>query len=46
MYSFYLRNPSGWMWEYGWGARPATHATEYYVEDVYGHQNEDGGFEV
>ena len=24
MYSFYFRNPSGWMWEYGWGARPAT----------------------
>ena len=46
MYSFYVRNPSGWMWEYGWGARRATHATEYYVDDVYGHQNEDGGFEV
>ncbi|HZC47132.1 MAG TPA: VOC family protein, partial [Candidatus Acidoferrum sp.] len=24
MYSFYFRNPSGWMFEYGWGARPAT----------------------
>ena len=44
MYSFYFRNPSGWMIEYGWGARPATYQSEYYVEDVYGHQPEDGGF--
>jgi len=45
MYSFYFQNPSGWMCEYGWGARPATHQTEYYVQDIYGHQNEAGGFE-
>lgn len=38
MFSFYVGNPSGWMWEYGWGARPATHQSEYYVEDMYGHQ--------
>jgi 2,3-dihydroxyethylbenzene 1,2-dioxygenase len=44
MYSFYFRNPSGWMWEFGWGARPATYQSEYYVEDVYGHQPESGGF--
>ena len=44
MYSFYLRNPSGWMIEYGYGGRPATHQSEYYVEDVYGHRPEDGGF--
>ena len=44
MYSFYFRNPSGWMWEYGWGARPATHQSEYYVQDVYGHEFEAGGF--
>jgi 2,3-dihydroxyethylbenzene 1,2-dioxygenase len=44
MYSFYLRNPSGWMIEYGYGARPATHQSEYYVEDMYGHQPEAGGF--
>ena len=25
MYSFYFRNPSGWMIEYGWGGRAATH---------------------
>ena len=46
MFSFYFRNPSGWMWEYGWGGRPATYQSEYYVEDVYGHQPEDGGFAV
>ena len=46
MYSFYFRNPSGWMIEYGWGARPATHQSEYYVRDVYGHEPEDGGFDV
>jgi 2,3-dihydroxybiphenyl 1,2-dioxygenase len=44
MYSFYFRNPSGWMIEYGWGARAATHQSEYYVRDVYGHEPEDGGF--
>jgi len=44
MYSFYFRNPSGWMLEYGWGARPATYQSEYYAEDLYGHQFEDGGF--
>jgi 2,3-dihydroxybiphenyl 1,2-dioxygenase len=44
MYSFYFRNPSGWMFEYGYGGRPATHQSEYYTEDVYGHQPEAGGF--
>jgi 2,3-dihydroxybiphenyl 1,2-dioxygenase len=46
MYSFYVRNPSGWMFEYGWSGRPATHQSEYYVEDMYGHQPEAGGFVV
>jgi 2,3-dihydroxyethylbenzene 1,2-dioxygenase len=46
MYSFYFKNPSGWMWEYGWGARTATYQSEYYTEDVYGHQPEAGGFGV
>ncbi|MFZ0657709.1 MAG: VOC family protein [Candidatus Binataceae bacterium] len=44
MYSFYFRTPSGWMLEYGWGARPATYQSEYYSEDVYGHTPEAGGF--
>lgn len=46
MYSFYMRNPSGWVFEFGWGGRPATHQSEYYVEDVYGHKPEAGGFSV
>jgi 2,3-dihydroxybiphenyl 1,2-dioxygenase len=44
MYSFYFRNPSGWLIEYGWGARAATHQSEYYARDVFGHQFETGGF--
>ncbi len=44
MYSFYFRNPSGWMLEYGYGSRPATHQSEYYSEDIFGHQPEAGGF--
>jgi len=38
MYSFYFVNPSGWMIEVGWGARPATHQSEYYQRDTYGHE--------
>jgi 2,3-dihydroxyethylbenzene 1,2-dioxygenase len=45
MFSFYVGNPSGWMWEYGWGARPATHQSEYYTEDMYGHEFEPGSFD-
>ncbi|HTO08935.1 MAG TPA: VOC family protein [Myxococcota bacterium] len=44
MYSFYFRSPSGFMIEYGYGARPATHQSEYYGEDFYGHGPEEGGF--
>jgi 2,3-dihydroxyethylbenzene 1,2-dioxygenase len=46
MYSFYFRNPSGWMFEYGWGARAATYQSEYFGEDVYGHHPEAGGFDI
>jgi 2,3-dihydroxybiphenyl 1,2-dioxygenase len=46
MYSFYFRNPSGWIWEYGFGARAATYQSEYYSEDFYGHQMEAGGFDI
>jgi len=46
MYSFYMRNPSGWVIEYGWGGRPATYQSEYYVQDIYGHHPESGGFDV
>ena len=44
MYSFYMANPSGWMFEYGYGGRPATYQSEYYVEDIFGHRPESGGF--
>ena len=44
MFSFYFQTPSGWMVEYGWGARDATYQSEYFTEDVYGHANEAGGF--
>lgn len=46
MFSFYVRNPSGWMFEYGWAGRPATYQSEYYVEDIFGHHPEAGGFGV
>jgi 2,3-dihydroxybiphenyl 1,2-dioxygenase len=41
MLSFYMVNPSGWLWEYGSGGRPATYQTEYYTADIWGH----GGIE-
>jgi 2,3-dihydroxyethylbenzene 1,2-dioxygenase len=44
MFSFYLRTPSGFQIEYGCGGRPATHQSEYYDGDFYGHAPEAGGF--
>lgn len=38
MFSFYFATPSDWLVEIGWGGRPATHQSEYYVRDTYGHQ--------
>jgi 2,3-dihydroxyethylbenzene 1,2-dioxygenase len=40
MYSFYVQNPSGWLCEIGWGGRPATHQSEHYRRDVYGHEGQ------
>mgnify|MGYP003626354209 FL=1 len=37
MYSFYFRNPSGFMSEIGWGARQPTGQSEYYHGDSFGH---------
>lgn len=42
MYSFYCVNPSGFMCEIGWGARSATHQSEYYQRDTYGHSRVEG----
>jgi 2,3-dihydroxybiphenyl 1,2-dioxygenase len=38
MYSFYVQNPSGWNFEYGWGGRDATYQSEYHTKDMYGHK--------
>lgn len=37
MYSFYFKNPSGFMNEIGWGARQPTGQSEYYHGDSFGH---------
>jgi 2,3-dihydroxybiphenyl 1,2-dioxygenase len=44
MYSFYFKSPSGFQIEYGFGARDATHQSEYYDADFHGHAPEAGGF--
>lgn len=36
-YSFYFKNPSGFMNEIGWGGREPTGQSEYYQRDSYGH---------
>ena len=38
MFSFYCVSPSGFQIEIGWGGRPATHQSEYYTRDTYGHR--------
>lgn len=42
MYSFYVITPSGWMNEVGCGSRAATHQSEYYRGDIYGHRAVEG----
>jgi Glyoxalase/Bleomycin resistance protein/Dioxygenase superfamily len=37
MYSFYFKNPSGFMSEIGWGGREPTGQSEYYQGDSFGH---------
>lgn len=36
--SFYCMSPAGFLMEYGWGSRSATHQSEFYDSDFYGHQ--------
>jgi len=38
MFSFYCVSPSGFQVEIGYGGRPATHQSEYYTRDTYGHE--------
>jgi 2,3-dihydroxyethylbenzene 1,2-dioxygenase len=37
MFSFYFATPSRWLIEIGTAGRPATHQSEYYTRDTYGH---------
>jgi len=37
MFSFYFKNPSGFMNEIGWGGRSAIAQSEYYEGDSFGH---------
>lgn len=37
MFSFYFKNPSGFMNEIGWGGRSPTGQSEYYQRDSFGH---------
>lgn len=37
MFSFYFKNPSGFMNEIGWGGRAALAQSEYYQGDAFGH---------
>jgi 2,3-dihydroxybiphenyl 1,2-dioxygenase len=37
MFSFYFKNPSGFMNEIGWGGRTALAQSEYYQSDAFGH---------
>ena len=42
--TFYCANPSGWLWELGWGGRKAPNQQEYYTRDIFGHGNEAPGY--
>lgn len=42
--TFYHANPSGWLWELGWGARKAPAHQEHYTRDIFGHGNEASGY--
>lgn len=45
MFSFYCVSPSGFQIEIGWGGRPATHQSEYYTRDTYGHRAATRGYD-
>ena len=42
--TFYAGNPSGWLWEMGWGARTPPTSQEHYRGDIFGHQPEASGY--
>jgi 2,3-dihydroxybiphenyl 1,2-dioxygenase len=42
--TFYCANPSGWLWELGWGSKKAPAQQEYYTRDIFGHDNGAPGY--
>ena len=42
--TFYHANPSGWLWELGWGAAKTPAQQEYYKGDIFGHGVEASGY--
>nr|QLG20571.1 1,2-dihydroxynaphthalene dioxygenase [uncultured bacterium] len=44
MFTFYSVNPSGWLFEYGGVGRTASHQSEYYEYDMWGHDNDAPGY--
>lgn len=44
--TFYHANPSGWLWELGWGAAKAKTQAEHYTGDIFGHGNEAAGYGI
>jgi 2,3-dihydroxyethylbenzene 1,2-dioxygenase len=43
-FTFYCANPSGWVWEAGWGARRPPAQREHYRRDIFGHDCEASGY--
>lgn len=44
--SFYNANPSGWLFELGWGGRAPLAQQEHYKHDLFGHGSEVKGYGV
>jgi len=44
--TYYAANPSGWLWEFGWGARKSLQSQEYSTCDVFGHTIEKPGYGI
>lgn len=42
--TFYHANPSGWLWELGWGAAKSKAQAQYHTGDIFGHGNEAAGY--
>jgi 2,3-dihydroxyethylbenzene 1,2-dioxygenase len=44
--SFYCVNPSGWLFELGWGGRDAPAQQEYFRRDIFGHETDGKGYSL